>query len=77
MDRQPTDAEREAAQLHAAFARLVNNEDFRRVVQFLDDFGGYNCDVFTKESERLNAYRQGRQSVAVAVHRIINEITGK
>lgn len=74
MDRQISDAERLAAQLHAAFARLLPNEDFCRVVKFLDDFCGYQCDVFTKDCERLNAYRQGRQSVAVAFHQIINEI---
>lgn len=56
-----------AEQKRLAFMRIFSGQDGEIVLEHLADFCGEGRDNFVRDSERLNAYRQGRLSVMIEI----------
>jgi len=55
----------------ALYQMVFSTPEARKVLAHLDAVCGYNEDSFV-ENPHTSAYRQGRQSIAIHIHKIIN-----
>ncbi|MBS1369726.1 MAG: hypothetical protein HPZ91_07185 [Lentisphaeria bacterium] len=54
-------------QKRLAFLRAFSGQDGEIVLEHLADFCGEGRDNFVRDSERFNAYKQGRLSVMIEI----------
>lgn len=59
----------------AHFPAFFTSPEGRLILKEIEKHCDYAQDVFSIDNERVNAYNQGRQSVAIWINKVIKEQT--